>query len=368
MTIRVLLATDAVGGVWVYSVELARALQPLGVEVHLAVMGPPPGEAQRREASGIPLIDTGLPLDWMDTSPDEQAQAGLSLAAIATREKVDIVQTCSAAILARAGFAQPTVAVQHSCVASWWAAVRGTPLPEEFAWRRDLTGEGLRNADAVVAPTAAFADETRRLYDLPQPVGAVHNGRSVAPQHSAEQGRFILTASRLWDEGKNVATLDAAAAQIEAPFHAAGSIRGPNGASIRIDHLLLQGQLDSDRLAELRGARPIFASAALYEPFGLSVLEAAQAGCPLVLSDIATHRELWGEAAVYVPARDADAFAAAINGLLAEPQRGETLGRAAQQRAALYTPEQTAETMKALYEQLATGTEATRLQLAGAAA
>jgi glycosyltransferase involved in cell wall biosynthesis len=36
----------------------------------------------------------------------------------------------------------------------------------------------------------------------------------------------------------------------------------------------------------------------LYEPFGLAVAEAARAARPLVLSDIPTFRELWGDAAL----------------------------------------------------------------------
>src|SRR5947209_19631197 len=58
---RLLLVTDAVGGVWVYSLELARALRPLGIETLLAVMGPPATASQRDEAADVELIDTGLP-------------------------------------------------------------------------------------------------------------------------------------------------------------------------------------------------------------------------------------------------------------------------------------------------------------------
>ena len=35
--LRLLLVSDAVGGVWIYSLELARALRPLGVETVLAL-------------------------------------------------------------------------------------------------------------------------------------------------------------------------------------------------------------------------------------------------------------------------------------------------------------------------------------------
>jgi glycosyltransferase involved in cell wall biosynthesis len=44
----------------------------------------------------------------------------------------------------------------------------------------------------------------------------------------------------------------------------------------------------------------VFASMALYEPFGLAVLEAAQAGTRLVLRDTPGFRELWDGAATFV--------------------------------------------------------------------
>jgi glycogen(starch) synthase len=46
---------------------------------------------------------------------------------------------------------------------------------------------------------------------------------------------------------------------------------------------------------------------ARYEPFGLSVLEAALSGCALVLGDIASLREVWGGAACYVRPGDSRA-------------------------------------------------------------
>ena len=45
---RLLMTTDAVGGVWQYSLELAAALQ---AEVTLAVLGPAPDAGQRAAAA-----------------------------------------------------------------------------------------------------------------------------------------------------------------------------------------------------------------------------------------------------------------------------------------------------------------------------
>jgi glycosyltransferase involved in cell wall biosynthesis len=348
---RLLLVTDAVGGVWTYSLELARALRPLGIETVLAVMGPSPAEKQREEAAGFKLIDTGLPLEWLDTSSAEIRRAGRALAALAECEGVDLVQTCSAALLADVEFGVPCVAVQHSCVATWWAAVKGSALPDEFAWRRDLVEAGLKRASAIVAPSVAFAAETARTYDVH--VTAVHNGRRPALATGAQQADFVVTAGRLWDEGKNVATLDAAAARLAVPFQAAGPQYGPSGASIALRHLWALGEVSSTRLCGLFAARPIFASAALYEPFGLSVLEAAYASCALVLSDIPTHREMWSGAAIFIPARDDSAFASAVQDLLDDPDERQQLGQLARARAHYYTPERMARGMADMYARVA---------------
>ena len=346
---RLLLVTDAVGGVWVYSLELARALKPFGIETVLAVMGPSPNPAQREEAGGFRLIDTGLPLEWLDTSPGEILRAGKAIAEIADDEGADVVQTSSAALLAGGSFDCATIAVQHSCVASWWAAVKGTPLPPEFQWRRELVERGLQQASAVVAPSIAFAAETARIYDVPVPVNAVHNGRRSMTFGRVPQGEFVLTASRLWDEAKNVATLDAAAGRIGIPFQAAGPTDGPNGAAIRLQHLQALGEISPTRMAGLLSARPVYASAALYEPFGLAALEAAQAGCALVLSDIPSHREIWSGAALFVSARDADAFAGAIQDLFDDPDERQQLGQLALARSQLYSPERMARGMTDIY-------------------
>jgi glycosyltransferase involved in cell wall biosynthesis len=346
---RLILVTDAVGGVWAYSLELARALKPLGIDAVLAIAGPTPTGAQREAAAGIRLIDTGLPLEWLASSADDVLRASEELARIAADEGADIVQTSSASLLASASFDCATVAVQHSCLATWWSAVKGTPLPGEFGWRRDLVAQGLAKADAIVAPTRAFKAMTERAYELDRPVLAVHNGRTEQPRRALPQGDFVFAAGRLWDEGKNVRTLDRAAARIDAPFQAAGSISGPNGASVTLEHLVTLGSLSDARLAGLFAARPIFASAAMYEPFGLSALEAAHSGCALVLSDIASHRELWDGAAIFVEARDDTAFAAAIGNLLDHRAKRNELGWQARERARRYKPECMASAMAEIY-------------------
>ena len=352
MTVRrVVLATDAVGGVWTYSVELARALREFGVEAVLTAMGPSPSADQISDADGLRVIDTGLPLDWLAEHPRDVRGAGDELARLAASEGGEIVQLHSAALACDAAFDAPVVAVQHSCVATWWDSVRGGPLPPDFAWRRDMVECGLKRADAVVAPTLAFAAQVERTYGLRR-VNAVHNGRRSIALPERPQADFVLTVGRLWDDGKNVRTLDAAAALLDVAVEAIGPVRGPDGTAAGFEHLRMPGPLGGEALAERLGARPIFASSALYEPFGLSALEAAQAGCALVLSDIATFRELWSGAAIFVEPRNAEAFARAVSELLQDSEMRERLGRAAQRRALTYAPGAMAARMVQIYEQV----------------
>ncbi|MFC0340105.1 glycosyltransferase family 4 protein [Paracoccus niistensis] len=344
---RLLMTTDAVGGVWQYSLELAAALK---AEVVLAVLGPAPDADQRAaaEAAGVRLVDTGLPLDWLSDGPAPVLAAGEAVARLAHEVQADVVHL-NAPALAVARFAQPVVAVNHGCLGTWWDAARGGPVDPALAWLPELVGRGLRAADRVVAPTRAYAEATARRYALPILPATVHNGRTPLPLPEAPPFEGALTVGRLWDEVKDSATLDAAAALLDAPFVAIGATRAPHGATVTPTHLQATGPLPAEIIAHWLARRPVFTSAARFEPFGLAVLEAAQAGCPLVLSDIPTFRELWDGAATFVAPGDAQGFADAIAGLLAEPARHAALGQAARQHAARYTPAATAARMAEIY-------------------
>ena len=354
--LRLLMTADAVGGVWQYSLDLARALTPLGVETVLAVMGPSPSQAQLRNAAGIDgltVVDTGLPLDWLAPSRASVRAAGKAIAKLAKARGAGIVQLNAPALAADVEFPVPVVAAAHSCIATWWDAVKTGELEPGFKWRAEITGAGLRAADAVVAPSAAFAEAVREAYELEALPMAVHNGRAPLALPRVAPHDFAFTAGRLWDKGKNVRTLDAAAERLTIPLYAAGSARGPNGDSIALDHARHLGSLGERELARWLAARPVFVSAAVYEPFGLAVLEAAAAGCPLVLSDIPTFRELWDGAAVFVDAMDAEGFGRAIGGIVGDDMRRLALGNAAKERAARYTPEAMASEMARIYADLA---------------
>ena len=107
--------------------------------------------------------------------------------------------------------------------------------------------------------------------------------------------------------------------------------------------------MSDGQVAEWLAAKPVFVSTARYEPFGLAVLEAAEAGCALVLSDIPTFRELWDGAACFVPPDDDAAVADAIEQLANDARQRTLYASAARRRARRYTPEVMAAKVRAIY-------------------
>jgi len=96
----------------------------------------------------------------------------------------------------------------------------------------------------------------------------------------------------------------------------------------------------------------VFALPARYEPFGLAPLEAAHAGCALVLADIPSLREVWDDAAIYVDPDDDRALVAALRRLIERRELREERAAAAQCHAARYTPARMAAAYAAAYERL----------------
>lgn len=71
-----------------------------------------------------------------------------------------------------------------------------------------------------------------------------------------------------------------------------------------------------------------------FEGFGLPVLEAMSAGCPVLCSDLPVLREVGGDAAAYVDTTSARALADALDALLSDQERLSALAAAGPARAA----------------------------------
>lgn len=354
------MTADTVGGVWTYSVELARALASCGVEVALATMGGPPTELQRERVARIPrlkLFESTFRLEWMDDPWDDVERAGRWLLGLAERVEPDVVHLNGYAH-GDLSWERPVLVVGHSCVCSWWQAVHGAAPPAD-PWARyaERVRAGLAAADRVVAPTAAMLAALEEHYGPLPPSRVIANGRDPGAFPPRPKEPFVLSAGRLWDPAKNLAALEGAAPEVPWPIYVAGEAQRPDGAggggeaTPRHTHPL--GRLSGRVLAAWLGRASIYALPARYEPFGLSVLEAAMAGCCLVLGDVPSLREVWGEAATWVDPGDPAALARELTRLAEDDAARAAGAAAARRRAAGLTVARMAEQYLDLYRELA---------------
>ena len=352
---HVLMTTDAVGGIWTYAHQLGRGLTEAGLQVTLAVLGPKPCGQQQADVvdAGMHLVWLGGALDWSAEDEGEIVASAASLARLCVGLRPDVVHLNSPALAAFDTLSAPVLAACHSCVRTWWTAVNGDiRVPDDLAWRAALVKLGYDRASALVAPSYAFAEATKIAYGLNDALQVIANGRCPLPTRTVRSGAAVFTAGRLWDEGKDIATLDRAIGRSRLSTSAAGPLEGPSSHRITLQHVRALGRLSEIDLQAQLSCRPIFVSPSLYEPFGLAVLEAAQAGCPLVLSDIPTFRELWDGAAVFFPPRDDAALADALRELAADPARSTRIGDAARTHAARYSASAMTQATLRLYAKL----------------
>ena len=98
---------------------------------------------------------------------------------------------------------------------------------------------------------------------------------------------------------------------------------------------------DDDTLVDLYRKAAAFIYPALYEGFGIPLVEAMACGCPIVASDIPSSREVAGDVALYFPPREVGALGNALATALAE-RRPSDRTRAGMARAAEFSWERTA--------------------------
>jgi glycogen synthase len=340
---RVLMTADTLGGVWTHAVELARALREHDIEITLATFGAPPSCEQRHDAArcgNVQLHAFPHALEWMDDPWEDVDRAGDVLLDLEARLAPDVVHLnglCHGSLPFRA----PVLVAGHSCVLSWWEAVRGGSAPRELDEYRRRAREGLRAASLVVAPSRAMLAALQRHYGPLPSARVVPNGVRLRTSDEPKQA-VVLCAGRLWDEAKDVATLARAARSIRWPVYVAGERRRPGGGEAELDGVRALGRLSRIELEAWYARAAVYALPARYEPFGLTPLEAALNGAALVLGNIDSLREIWEEAALYHRPGDAQGLADAVEALADDEKLRSRMSRAALRRAASYNAERMA--------------------------
>jgi len=334
---KVFITADAVGGVWQYTLDLTRALVRAGADVMVATMGPRPDEAQREEmlaVGRVQLIESDFALEWMPNPWGDVDAASEWLLAAARDWEPEVIHLngyAHASLL----WGKPVVVVAHSCVCSWWRAVHAEPAGEEWSEYRRRVREGLLAANTVIAPSAFMASCIAHDYGLPlNRVRVIHNGSEAPLAPIRPKQNVIFAAGRRWDRAKNLDLLERIALKLDWELRIAG------------------GQLSRPQLLTEMQRSGIFAHAALYEPFGLAVVEAARAGNCLVLSDIPSMRELWDGAAIFIDPRDEQRWISELNRLSRDGSAREDFATAAQRRSLAYNIEAFARSYLDVYRSL----------------
>lgn len=348
------MTTDTVGGVWTYALQLSALLAGRGVEITLATMGRQPSTVQRRDANGVAglkLRTSDYALEWMPDPWADVEAAGEWLLALERELQPDVVHLNGFAHGALP-FRAPVLVVAHSCVASWWSAVKRTPLPPEWLRYVEAVRSGLASATRIVTATRAMRDALVRAYGVGHDAVIIPNARAIdRPRHRAKEP-FVLAAGRTWDPAKNMATLDAIAKDLPWPVKVAGEGSAQSAGGDRLSSVEVLGSQTAEQVIDLMGRAAIFADPARYEPFGLSVLEAALSGCALVLGDVDTLRENWTGAARFVAPDDTTALRDTVLELITREAEREALAAAARRRAELFSPHQHRDRYYELYAEM----------------
>lgn len=351
---RVLMTVEAVENVWGYALELARALREYRIEVVLATMGDPLSEAQRAAAEkteNIILCESNFKLEWMDQPWNDVAAAGEWLLDLETVTRPDVVHLNSFAH-GQLPWKSSTLIVGHSCIYSWFAAVKFMEAP--CGWRRYAreVSLGLKNADLVTAPTQAMLSALQRHYGPFRTTKPIPHGRRAEGFPPLNKEPFVLSAGSLWDEAKNISALERIAARLPWPVQVAGPDDPNRDSQPQRNSPRWLGQLTPEAWADQAGRASIFALPAFYEPFGLTVLEAALSGCALVLGDIASLREVWKDAACYVPPKDDRALLCTLRALIADEAFRRRMAERSRLRAQEFTPRRMVREYIAVYNEL----------------
>ena len=329
---KVLMTTDCVGGVWTYSVDLARELTATGHDVVLAVMGAElaPDQAEQLQALGVAAFATRpYRLEWMADCEADLDAAGHWLVNLAEEHAPDVVH-CNQFNVASLAWPCPSIVVAHSDVVTWSRAVHGEDPGAEWDAYRERVSAGLAAAALVVAPTGAMLRDLGNAYEVAAPTAVVHNGRRFTPVIRQKEPR-LAAVGRVWDEAKNLAAAARAVRDLPWPLTVAGD--GAGGT----DGAQWLGRVPAARVADLLGRAAVFVEPARYEPFGLAALEAGLSGCALVLGDIPSLREVWDDAATFVDPGDEAALRDVVSDVIEDPEALAERQRAAADRAAAYS-------------------------------
>ena len=347
------IAFDPIGGMQNHTAALTRALDALGVEQDVVTTRPPGAPARQSLGRHATIHRLGLPMRSFRQLYSVPAAAqvdrlapGASLLHAHLGEDLAIVPIAMATARRHR---LPWVLTIHASSAHTLVGggMRGMVL--RHAGGR-LERAGTARADAVIALTPRLARLMRaegiadgRIHVIPSGVVADSTATAPLPRGCERDGRpRVLYVGRLAEQ-KGVRYLVEAVARmqtrdVEVCLVGDGPERPMLEALVRrlrvTDRISFLGFQPHDAVPALMATGDVLVLPSVYEELGSVLVEAMHAGLPIVASDTGGIADAVGNAAVLVPPRDAAALAAALDALLADPERREQLSTLARRRSA----------------------------------
>jgi len=252
---------------------------------------------------------------------------------------VDVLHSPVAAVPLRARCA--TVATVHDL--PWLCPESSEPSSR---WRRFATTRSLRAASAVIAPSHFTLAAARRLLAGGRALlRCVPNGvvlpSAAPPDPELRSGDLLVLGDDRPRKNRQRVQEAHTRARARCPELPPLCFCGPPDAYVD----------EAEKLQLLRDCRAVV-QCALFEGFGMPVLEALAHGAPVVCSDIAPHREIAGDAALRVDPRDVEAIAAAMIRIDTDAPLRQELVAGGQQRAAGFAVDTTARQWLMLHREL----------------
>jgi glycosyltransferase involved in cell wall biosynthesis len=202
-------------------------------------------------------------------------------------------------------------------------------------WRRFATVRALRSARAIVAPSALTAADTRDLLGAgAPPIHVVPHATPLPPLPPPRERSGPLLVLGDDRPRKNRIRLQAAhaLAQSRAPELPPLAFVGPGHDGDRGSYV------DEAAKHTLLQTCRALVHVSRFEGFGLPVLEGLAHGAPVLCSALPPHREIAGEAALYVPADDTEAIADGLLRIHGDDALRARLQQDGPARAAAFAP------------------------------
>ena len=263
------------------------------------------------------------------------------------------------------GVDKPTVVTYHSDIVRQKALLKlYTPLKRKFLKSVDIIVATSPNYLETSTVLDRYRDKTRTItYGLDKSIYPVPTQALLDKWRAIVGDKFFLFVGVLrYYKGLHI-LLDAVA-DLDYPVVIVGA--GPIEAELKahalrlgLTHVLFLGFLDdADKVALLTlSYAMVFPSHLRSEAFGISLLEGAMYGKPMISSEIGTgtsYINIHDETGLVVPPSDAQAFRQAMVTLWNNPTMASVMGvKAAERYRKLFTAERMASNYMALYQELA---------------